>query len=110
MKFRGEGGGGYSIISPKQICAAKQGMVFRVVSLKQGLQPVPLFGIFYRVCFKLQIGGLHGAQKFFQKIQFHDISLKITEVSMLLPRLSLFILGWEYFVVTHPYLYTFYVF
>ena len=72
MKFRGEGGGGYSIISPKQ------GMVFRVVSLKQGLQPVPLFGIFYRVCFKLQISGLHGAQKFFQKIQFHDISLKIT--------------------------------
>ena len=79
MKFRGEGGGrGYSIISPKQICAAKQGMVFRVVSLKQGLQPVPLFGIFYRVCFKLQISGLHGAQKFFQKIQFHDISLEIT--------------------------------
>ena len=53
-------------------------MVFRVVSLKQGLQPVPLFGIFYRVCFKLQISGLHGTQKFFQKIQFHDVSLKIT--------------------------------
>ena len=53
-------------------------MVFRVMSLKQGLQPVPLFGIFYGLCFKLQISGLHGAQKFFQKIQFHDISLKIT--------------------------------
>ena len=57
---------------------AKQGMVFRVVSLKQGQQLVSLFGIFNRVCFKLQISGLHGAQKFFQEIQFHDTSLKIT--------------------------------
>ena len=32
------GGGGHSLIWPRRICAAEQGMVFRVLTLKQGLQ------------------------------------------------------------------------
>ena len=31
-------GGGHSLIWPKQVCAAQQGMVFRVLRLKQGMQ------------------------------------------------------------------------
>ena len=34
---REEGGGGYSLIQPKWLCAAKQDMVFRVLSIKQGM-------------------------------------------------------------------------
>ena len=32
------GGGGHSLIWPKWVCAAQQGMVFRVLHLKQGIQ------------------------------------------------------------------------
>ena len=32
------GGGGHSLILPKRVCAAEQGLVFRVLSLKQGKQ------------------------------------------------------------------------
>ena len=32
------GGGGVSLIWPRRICAAEQGMILRVLSLKQGLQ------------------------------------------------------------------------
>ena len=31
------GGGGHSLILPVRVCAAEQGMVFRVLSLKQGI-------------------------------------------------------------------------
>ena len=34
----GGGGGGHSLIWPIRVCAAEQGMVFKVLSLKQGIQ------------------------------------------------------------------------
>ena len=34
---KGGGGGGDSLIWPIRVCAAEQGMVFRVLSLKQGI-------------------------------------------------------------------------
>ena len=37
IRSRG-GGGGHSLIWPKRVCAAQQGMVFRVLPLKQGIQ------------------------------------------------------------------------
>ena len=30
--------GGHSLISPRRLCAAEQGMVFKVLNLKQGIQ------------------------------------------------------------------------
>ena len=46
----GAGGGGLgpSLIRAKQVCATGQGMVFRVLSLKQGIQFL-LFSILNRV-------------------------------------------------------------
>ena len=35
---RRPGRGGHSLIWPKRVCAAQQGMVFRVLRLKQGMQ------------------------------------------------------------------------
>ena len=32
------GGGGHSLFWPVQVCAAEQGMVFKVLSLKQGIK------------------------------------------------------------------------
>ena len=34
----GGGGGGQSLIWPKWVCAVQQGMVFRVLHLKQGIE------------------------------------------------------------------------
>ena len=36
--FGPQGRGGHSLIWPIRICAAEQGMVFKVLSLKQGIQ------------------------------------------------------------------------
>ena len=37
-RLGGGGGDGYSLILPRRVCAAEQGLVFRVSSLKQGIQ------------------------------------------------------------------------
>ena len=36
--YRYPGGGGHPLIRPKRVCAAQQGMVFRVLHLKQGIE------------------------------------------------------------------------
>ena len=35
---KGPGGGGHTHIWPIRVCATEQGMVFKVLSLKQGMQ------------------------------------------------------------------------
>ena len=44
------GGGGQPLIWPIQVCAAEQGVAFKVLSIKQGIQGI-LLSVFSRVSF-----------------------------------------------------------
>ena len=50
ISSRGEGGGHF-LIWLLLVCTAEQGMIFRVLSLKQGVQTFSLFGVLNKVPF-----------------------------------------------------------